>query len=324
MTLSFRAAARAVAHPFVRFPSIEERIGIVGFTVAILFVVTHSLFAHEFKAGKLEIVHPWSRQTPQGAKVAVGYLKIVNRGTQPDRLLSATGEIAGRTEVHEMAVDAKGVMTMRPVLGIEIPAGGEVELKPGGVHIMFLDLKAAKKNGERFAGSLTFEKAGTLDVVFDVQAMGGSHEQHGARAAGQDHATDDTSAIRRVLMAMFDRPEQRLIVEPITVEANIAVAGWAQGDKGGRALLRRQDDAWRIILCSGDALKEARALQQFGLTPEQAGRMADAVVAAEAKLDPALVERFSRFDGVVMMETDGSHPPASGHTGGQGHGSHGG
>lgn len=185
MQLSFRAAARAATYPITRFRSLEERVGIVGFTLALLFIMTHSLMAHEFKVGDIEAVHPWSRETPYGAKVAAGYVKIVNHGSESDRLVSAAGEIAGRTEIHEMAVDNKGVMTMRPIEGLDIPAGGEVELKPGGFHIMFLDLKDAKKKGETFAGSLTFEKAGTVDVEFTVDAIGGDtghgsgHENHG-------------------------------------------------------------------------------------------------------------------------------------------------
>lgn len=185
MQLSFRAAARAAAYPFSRFRSIEERVGITGLTLALLFATTHSLMAHEYKVGDIEAVHPWSRETPHGAKVAAGYVKIVNHGSEADRLVSATGEIAGRTEIHEMAVDDKGVMTMRPIEGLEVPAGGEVELKPGGFHIMFLDLKDARKKGETFAGSLTFEKAGTVDVEFAVDAIGGGtghgsgHDNHG-------------------------------------------------------------------------------------------------------------------------------------------------
>lgn len=158
---------------------IEARLGIAGFALALLFVMTGALAAHEYKLGELELAHPWSRETPHGAKVAAGYLKVINHGSDADRLVSVSGEIAGRAEIHEMAVDDDGVMTMRPVEGLDIPAGGEVELKPGGYHIMFLDLREAKKQGERFAGALTFEKAGTVEVEFAVDAMGGGQ--------GNDH-----------------------------------------------------------------------------------------------------------------------------------------
>lgn len=114
-------------------------------------------------------------------------------------------------------------------------------------------------------------------------------------------------------MATFDKPEAPLTVEPVTVYKDVAVAGWSQGEMGGRALLRKKDDKWVLTLCSGDALKEAKSLQQFGLSAEEAEAMANAVVEAEAKLDPALVARFATFDGVVMMDGDGNHPPADGH-----------
>lgn len=182
---SIRDAARVAlnTYPLSGFRSLEERLGILAFTMMLLFAMTQGLLAHEFKTGDIEIVHPWSRATPDGAKVAAGYISLKNEGTEADRLVSATGAIAGKTEVHEMAVDANGIMTMRPVEGgIEIPAGATVELKPGGIHIMFMNLKQGVKEGEKFAGTLTFEKAGSIEVEFDVQAIGGDvsgHDGHG-------------------------------------------------------------------------------------------------------------------------------------------------
>ncbi|TIX61237.1 MAG: copper chaperone PCu(A)C, partial [Mesorhizobium sp.] len=93
----------------------------------------------------LEIEHPWSRATPAGAKVAGGYFTIVNKGSAPDRLLSIASDISEKAELHEMGVK-DGVMTMRPVGGgLEISAGGKVELKPGTYHVMFLGLKRQPK-----------------------------------------------------------------------------------------------------------------------------------------------------------------------------------
>jgi len=129
-----------------------------------------------------------------------------------------------------------------------------------------------------------------------------------------DTASDDTS-VRALMMQTFDRPDSPLKVDPITVDGDIAVAGWSQGDMGGRALLRRKDGHWVLVLCSGDALKDPKGLQTFGLPEEQAKALAIAIVAAEAKLDAALVAKFSTFDGVVTMGEDGQHPPAAGHDG---------
>lgn len=155
------------------------RAGMAGLAFALLFSAGHSVLAHEFTAGSITIGHPWSREAPEGAKVAAGYLKLKNTGSEADRLVSASGEIAGRTEIHEMAVDDKGVMTMRPVDGVEIPAGGEVALEPGSFHLMFFEPAKLPRAGERFSGVLTFEKAGTVEIEFAVEARSGQ-EDHGS------------------------------------------------------------------------------------------------------------------------------------------------
>lgn len=173
MSHSFHPIARHVSgrhSPFLR--GFGERLGIAVLTLALLFVGAQSVFAHEFKVGDLEIEHPWSRATPVGAKVAGGYFTITNKGSTPDRLLSISSDISAKAELHEMGVK-DGVMTMRPVTGgLEIPAGGTVALAPGSYHVMFMDLKQPPKEGEMFAATLTFEKAGTVTVKFAVQAIG--------------------------------------------------------------------------------------------------------------------------------------------------------
>jgi periplasmic copper chaperone A len=140
--------------------------------------------AHEFKTGSITVEHPWSRATPGGAKVAAGYLTIKNDGTEPDRLVSATAEIAGHTGIHQMSMK-DGVMEMRELKdGLPVPADASVKLEPNSYHLMFTGLKKPLQEGEEFSGTLTFEKAGTLDVTFDVEGIGAGspapdeHEHH--------------------------------------------------------------------------------------------------------------------------------------------------
>lgn len=137
--------------------------------------------AHDFAAGDLTIDHPWSRATPEGARVAAGYASITNNGSEADRLIEVRSDMAASSEIHEMAVDGNGVMTMRPLAdGIEIPAGGEVKLEPGSFHIMFMGPERQFVEGENFAGTLVFEKAGEVEVEFAVEGMGGpgGHSGH--------------------------------------------------------------------------------------------------------------------------------------------------
>lgn len=130
--------------------------------------------ASAVQAGSLTIEQPWSRATPTGAKVGGGYVRITNTGREPDRLIGGSFPLAARVEVHEMALDGT-VMRMRPVEGgIEIKPGASVELKPGGYHLMFMDLKAPLKAGDMVKATLVFEKAGPVEVAFTVRTMGGA------------------------------------------------------------------------------------------------------------------------------------------------------
>ncbi len=139
---------------------------------AIAIALAPAALAHEYKLGDLTIGHPFARATPSGAKIGGGYLTIENRGTAPDRLVSVTSEASPTSELHEMSM-TNGVMTMRPrAAGIEIPAGGKVELKPGGLHVMLVGLAKPLVKGEKFKATLVFEKAGSVDVVFNVDAIG--------------------------------------------------------------------------------------------------------------------------------------------------------
>ena len=111
----------------------------ITLTLALTFAAS-AASAHEYKAGSIEIQHPWSRATPKGASVAGGYMKLINTGTTPDRLIGGSSEIAGKFEIHEMSMD-NGVMKMRPLAnGVEIKPGETVEFKPGGYHLMFVGI----------------------------------------------------------------------------------------------------------------------------------------------------------------------------------------
>jgi len=128
--------------------------------------------ADDVKAGDLVISQPWSRATPGGAKIGGGYLTIENKGSAPDRLMSASGDFAGRVEIHEMAIK-DGVMTMRQLdKGLVIEPGKTVKLAPGGYHLMLMDLKTPLKQGDKLPVTLEFEKAGKVTLSLDVQGVG--------------------------------------------------------------------------------------------------------------------------------------------------------
>jgi copper(I)-binding protein len=125
-----------------------------------------------FRVGAIVIEAPWTRATPGGAKVAGGFMTVRNTGTEPDRLVGGTFPHAPRVEVHEMAV-TDGTMRMREVRGgIEIPPGGSIQLRPGGYHMMFMDLSQPVRTGAPARGTLVFQKAGSVEISYDVAPVG--------------------------------------------------------------------------------------------------------------------------------------------------------
>jgi copper(I)-binding protein len=171
MTTSLRpSAAVRTARLRTLFHDLESRLAAAALASALALFALQSAFAHD--AGAIRVEQPWARATPPGAKVAGAFAVIENSGSTPDRLVSATAAIAGRVEIHEMAV-TDGVMTMRPLPdGLPVPADGSVELKPGSYHLMLMELAGPLKEGEHVAGTLTFEKAGTVPVEFVVAPIG--------------------------------------------------------------------------------------------------------------------------------------------------------
>jgi periplasmic copper chaperone A len=152
-------------------------------TLLIAALLSPSLFAnaHEYNAGELHIEHPWSREMPAVAPTAAAYFVVHNKGAEADRLLSVSTQHAGKAELHEH-IHADGLMKMQQVQTVVIPAGGEVKFEPMGYHVMLFNLKQQAKDGERFPLTLTFEKAGTVEVEIAVQkdapAEQGAAHQH--------------------------------------------------------------------------------------------------------------------------------------------------
>jgi copper(I)-binding protein len=124
---------------------------------------------------------PWSRATPPGAKVGAGFMQLKNAGAA-DRVIGASSPVAGRVEMH-VTVREGEVMKMREVNAFDLPAGGTYELKPGGAHLMLMDLKRPLKKGETVPLTLKLEKGGELKLELQVEELGArapapAHKMH--------------------------------------------------------------------------------------------------------------------------------------------------
>ena len=141
-----------------------------GLVVAVLLLLATPVLAQSI--GDLQISGAWARATPKGAQVGGGYLIITNRGATPDRLLGGSTPVAAKLEVHETTMSG-GIAQMREHdKGMEIKPGEKVEFKPGGNHVMFVNLKEPLVQGKPITVTLEFEKAGKVDVQFPVEPIG--------------------------------------------------------------------------------------------------------------------------------------------------------
>jgi len=129
------------------------------------------------KVGQLSIADPYTRSTVPGQKNAGGFLSIQNGG-EIDKLISASSAVSETVEIHEMKMEGN-VMQMRAMKSLDVPSKGKVDLRPGGYHLMFINLKAPLQVGDKVDVQLTFEKAGKVTIKLPVQDMramhGGSH-----------------------------------------------------------------------------------------------------------------------------------------------------
>jgi copper(I)-binding protein len=143
-----------------------------GFIVMILMLLVISVSACGGSKGPdIKISNPWARPSPKMATSGAAYMIIENKGGEDDTLIGAESNVSNDTEIHEMVVDENNVMHMKPVEGqrLTIPAKGKVELKPGGYHIMLINLKHQLKEGEIVHLTLQFEKSGEMKVEAPVK-----------------------------------------------------------------------------------------------------------------------------------------------------------
>jgi hypothetical protein len=144
--------------------------GLLGVAAALLLGLGPAS-AENYTLKNLRINHPYARPTPPGARIGGAYFTIDNVGGGSDRLVRVETPIARAAEIHTMTMDGN-VMRMRQIAALDIPAHSTAALKPGGYHLMLVDLKRPLAAGEVIPLSLTFEKAGTIEIAALVEAPG--------------------------------------------------------------------------------------------------------------------------------------------------------
>ena len=149
--------------------------------LAALIAVGGAAFAQQAQTGaKVAVTQAWARATPGKSTIGAAYATLT--ASAGDRLIAAATPVAGAAQLHQHTME-NGVMKMRQVDAVPLPAGQAVTLSPGGYHIMLMDLKAPLVAGQSFPMTLTFEKAGTVETSVMVGGVGAS-----GPAAPPEHA----------------------------------------------------------------------------------------------------------------------------------------
>jgi periplasmic copper chaperone A len=268
-------------------------------------------------AQNVEVKDAWARATVQGQMATGAFMKLTAK--EGTRLVSVSSPVAGVAEVHEMAMD-NNIMKMRAVPVLDLPAGKAVELKPGSYHVMLMDLKTPLQKDTTIPLTLVFKDAKGVESKTELRvpvsqvAPAGGHSGHDAHGAVDASKGTDADQITAVMKKQFDRADAPLVVEPVTVVGDYAVAGWTQTGKGGRALLQKGHHGWAISVCAGDGLTKVDVLKTTGMSGANAEKLAKSVTAAESKLSKDKLKLFASFEGMVKIEASAGHGDHAAHS----------
>ena len=151
---------------------------VLALLVAVAMVVTNLIgmataSAADYKTGMITVMDPWARGTPRSAGA---FMTIHNMGAA-DELVGAKADIAKKTQGHQ-TVSEDGIMKMKHIHGMPVPANGMAMLKPGSYHVMMMGLNKPLKPGQTFPLTLVFKQAGEVTIQVDIMKMGatGGHK----------------------------------------------------------------------------------------------------------------------------------------------------
>jgi len=165
---------------------IHRRTLIASLAAAAMLLTTPAL-SQQAVTKNLEISDGFARETPPMARVGIAYLTITSLG-EADRLVGYSTPACNRPELHTH-IENDGIMQMRQVEAVEVPAGGVAELKPGGLHLMMIDLNQRLEEGATVDITLVFENAGEVAVTVPVLGVGAMEFESACAGHGMGEGT---------------------------------------------------------------------------------------------------------------------------------------
>lgn len=271
------------------------------FIAIILLLLPMPALAHESRLDGLEIIHPSVRSTLRDATTAHIYMAIVNDGTAPERLLGIETPF-GSAVLDRMVKGPDGVLRAEPLAWIELPVGETVLLTAGQLRGRVEGVTKPLRDGGALDGTLTFEKRGRLRVFFTIDP---AEPMDGPTAAAAP-ATASTLASAAETPAVAESLRQAVgaaaVIAPVAIAGDFAIAGWRTDKDAARALLRKRDGAWQVLMWSGPSLLLPATMNSLGISAAVADALRTELNAGEVALGAGLVARFDAFAGTVVLK----------------------
>ena len=170
-----------------------KRTALVAIAAVVVGLSALAPAARSADGAPLRVVGAWARATPGGATVGAAYAEIHTPASAGDKLLRVTTPAAGRAEIHTH-VNEDGVMKMRRLEALELEPGTVVKLEPGGKHLMLFDLKAPLSDGATVPLTLTFERAGSIEVTAKIAPIGAKKPNTGSASGAAAGSGDGKNA----------------------------------------------------------------------------------------------------------------------------------
>lgn len=163
-----------------------KALAVSGLVALPIFAVPAPGSADEARLGPLVVETPWARASAPTARTGAAFLSVRNESDAPDRLVGVETPAAERAELHTH-LEENGIMRMRRIPAIDVPAHATVNLEPGGFHVMLMGLHAPLAEGETFPITLTFEKSGSVRIIVPVQGVAASVPETPASSHTHQH-----------------------------------------------------------------------------------------------------------------------------------------
>jgi periplasmic copper chaperone A len=267
---------------------------------ALLLLLPMPAFAHEFQLDGLDIIHPSIPATPIDGTTAHIYMAIVNDGTAPERLLGIETPF-GPATLERMAKGPDGQLRAEPMAWIDLPVGETVLLTAGELRGRVEGVTTPLVDGGQLDGTFVFEKRGRFKMFFMIDPPEHVDEPMAAIPAAAP-ALDQAAETRAIAAALRQAVGADATIAPVAIAGDVAIAGWSTDRDAARALLRKRDGAWQVLMWSGPSLLLPSTMNAFGISATVADALRAQLDAGEAALGTGLTARFDSFSGTVVLK----------------------